>query len=98
MGPAVAIVLSLFCCEISLQVCDACLPGQRKRRGAEAVAVAGTGNEGTDLAPGLVLELGIRTGANLGTGPGAGVGVAAGTVRIERSTLRRAVRDGETST
>lgn len=73
-----------------------CLLGQRKRGGAEVVAE--TGNEGTGLALGLVLGLGIRTGGNPDTGQGAEVGVLVGTVRIERGTSRRAMTDGETST
>lgn len=89
-------LLALFLCGISLQICNVCLLGQRKRGRAEVVA--GTGDEGTDLALGLVLGLGIRTGENTDTGQGAEVGVPVGTIRIERSTSRRAMRDGETST
>lgn len=79
-----------------MQICDVGLLGQRRRGGAEAVA--GTGDEGTDLALGLVLGLGIGTGENPDTAHGAGVGVLAGTVGIERSISRRAMRDGGTST
>lgn len=70
--------------------------GQRKGRGAEVVA--GTGSEGTDLAPGLVPGLGIRAGENPDTGQGAEVGVPVRTAGIEKSTVKRATRDGETST
>lgn len=73
-----------------------CLIGQRKGRGAEVVA--GTGNEGTDPAPGLVPGLGIRAGGNPDTAQGAEVGVPVRTAGIETSTLKRAMTDGETST
>lgn len=89
-------LFTLFIGAISLQICNVCLLGWRKRGRVEVVA--GTGNEGTDLALGLVLGLEIRTGENPDTDQGAGVRVPVGTVRIERSTSRRAMRDGEIST
>lgn len=79
-----------------LQRCNFCLIGPRKGRGAGAVA--GTGSEGTDLAPGLVPGLGIGTEENPDTGQGAEVGVPVRTERIGKSTLKRAMRGGETST
>lgn len=79
-----------------MQICNVGLLGQRRR--GEAEAVAGTEDEGTDLALGLVQGLGIGTGENPDTAHGAGVGVLVGTGGIERSILRKAVRDGGTST
>lgn len=79
-----------------MQICNVGLLGQRRRGGAEAVA--GTEDEGTDLALGLVQGLGIGTGENPDTAHGAGVGVLVGTGGIERSISRKAVRDGGTST
>lgn len=83
-------------CGISLQICSVCFSGQRRKGGAGAVA--GTGGEGTDLALGLVLELGIGTRENPDTGQGAELEVQVGTVKIETDTLRGAMRDGETNT
>ena len=73
-----------------------CLLGQRERGRAEVVA--GTGNEGTDLALGLALGLAIRTGENPDTGHGAEVRVPVGTVKIGRNMWRGTARNGETST
>lgn len=94
-GWILAVNIACLLCSY-VQICNVGLLGQRRRGGAEAVA--GTGDEGTGLALGLVQGLGIGTGENPDTAHGAGVGVLVGTGGIETSILRRAMRDGGTST